>query len=94
MVQTFILTAEKDGRTINFERFTCKYLKTVVNQFWEAFKTYADSCLMNEYINADIIRIYTTEGDGSNEIKVAEYTPEEFYSLAGLKLPTHRIKTA
>lgn len=94
MQQTFILKAERNGRTTNFERFGCKRLETVTNRFWKAFERWADSCLMDDYINADIIRIYATDGDGSNEKKVAEYTPEEFYALKGIKFPTHRIKTA
>lgn len=92
MKQTFILKAEKNGKTINFERFTCKRLQTVTDQFWRAFEKWADTFLMDEYINADIIRIYATDGDGSNEKKVAEYTPEAFYSLKGIKFPTNRVK--
>lgn len=84
MKQQSILIAEKNGKIIDLERFTCKKYQTILNQYKKFFLKNPNNHLLNcgfNYHNADIIKIVATP-DGYNQANIlAEFTPEQFYNI-------------
>jgi len=76
--QNTILKVVKNGVTTDFERFTCKKVETVLNQY-RKISYMMDSFLYRDYREADIIKIIATPDGYHEEKTLAEYTPEEFF---------------
>ena len=75
--QRMIVKIFKNGRMIDFERFSQKHVKTILQQY----KTVKDTYFVQCYKAADKICFYSTpnDDDTDEEILVAEFTPEEFF---------------
>lgn len=79
-----IVSLYKNGVQFNFERFSCKRLSTVLNQYREKYcggdYTGLWTLFFRDYLEADKIVVYSTPNHYSKGPILAEYTSNEFIS--------------
>lgn len=87
MDMNIILCLYKDGKEINFERFSAKRLSTVLNQYRKAYDGGRCSGLMRlffrDYQEAERIVIYSTPDHYNAGAVLVEYTSDEFFKAIG-----------
>lgn len=79
-----LLVLYKDGKQINFERFSCKRLSTMLSQYRKAYDggnyTGLWALFFRDYFSADKIVVYSTPDHYTRGPILAEYTSREFIS--------------
>lgn len=77
-----LLALYKDGKQINFERFSCKRLSTVLKKYRNAYNggnyTGMWGLFFRDYLEADKIIAYATPDHCNKGDVIAEYTSAEF----------------
>ena len=78
-MQTYILQLiNKQGVTINFERFNCKRQSTCIKQYVNACKSAFGYLFIRDIEKSDVLALYSTDGDGSNEQLVWSMDSDKF----------------
>lgn len=81
--QRTILKLFKGEKQVNFERFTYKTVKGIVNAYKKAFSPsqFKDSFFFKDYREADRVVIYATPDGYTEESVLLDVTPTEFFQM-------------
>ena len=81
--QRTILKCFKGERMINFERFTLKTAKGILNSYKRAFSPsqHEASFFFKDYREADRIKIFATPDGYTEEAVLLDVTPTEFFQM-------------